>query len=228
LESGLNSLRIKALQFDKDGYVWAGTDAGLHRITKYPSHNLKVEIMNQLLGSALGEVYCIEVDRHNNKWIGTSRGLVKINAANELVTVYTAENSGLFSNTIYALKYDDTRDILWIGTDSGLNKFHVFGTSKEDTGKMIHIYPNPFPLYGTDSGCTFTNLKLGEKVYIYTFNGVRVNQLEVADTDEKGISYTRWNGRNFKNEYVASGVYFLTGVDKNGNQFRDKMVLIKK
>jgi hypothetical protein len=228
LESGLNSLRIQALQFDKDGYVWAGTDAGLNRITKFPSHSLKVEIMNQLLGSAAGEVFCIEVDHLNNKWIGTPRGIVKINAANELVNVYTTQNSGLFSNTIYSLKYDDKRDVLWVGTDSGINKFHVFGTQVEDTGKMIHVYPNPFSLYGTDSGCMFTNLKLGEKVRIFNFNGVQVNQLDVKDTNEKGISFARWNGRNFKNEYVASGVYFFIGVDKDGKQFRDKMVLIKR
>ena len=228
LESGLNSLRISALQFDKDGYIWVGTDAGLNRITKFPNHSLKVEIMNQLLGSAAGEVFCIEMDRLNNKWIGTSRGIVKINAANELVTVYTAQNSGLFSNAIYALKYDNKRDVLWVGTDSGLNKFHVFGTQAAETGKMIHVYPNPFSLYGTDSVCTFTNLKPGEPVRIYTFNGAQVNQLDVKDTNEKGISYVRWNGRNFKNEYAASGVYFFSGVDKDGNQFRDKMVLIRR
>ena len=93
---------------------------------------------------------------------------------------------------------------------------------------MIHVYPNPFSLFGTDSACTFTNLKSGEPVRIYTFNGILVNQLDVKDTSERGISYTRWNGRNLKNEYVASGVYFFSGMDKDGNQFRDKMVLIRR
>ncbi len=88
----------------------------------------------------------------------------------------------------------------------------MLGSDTTAVDTKIHIYPNPFLIWGTDSRCTFDNLKPGSKLRIYTFNGIAVNELEVKDTSTKGISYATWNGRNYKNEWVASGVYFITGV----------------
>lgn len=228
LNEGLNSLRVKAIQYDRDGYVWVGTDAGLNRVTKLPDRRLKVDGMTQLLGTAGNEVNCIEVDRLNNKWIGTSNGLAKISSQNETTDVYTTNNSGLFSNIIYSLRYDNRSDVLWIGTDAGMNTFRVFGANNQAAERKIRVYPNPFSIWGSDSRCTFANLKIGNKVRIYTFDGLLVNELEVKETSAKGVPCAVWNGRNFKNEYVASGVYFFTGEDLNDRPFRDKMVVIRR
>jgi ligand-binding sensor domain-containing protein len=225
---GIYALNITAIHSDRDGYVWVGTQAGLNRITKLSDKSLKVDAMNQLLLTAGTEIVSIEVDRLNNKWIGTANGLVKINALNESVEVYTTENSGLLSNNIKSLKYDDSRDVLWIGTDAGLNKFHVFGKKTAEAGRTIRVYPNPFSIWGTDSRCTFDNLMLGGKLRIFTFSGVLVNEFEVKDVSSKGIPYVTWNGRNLKNEPVASGVYFIAGRDKSDTPFRDKMVIIRR
>jgi ligand-binding sensor domain-containing protein len=225
---GLNSLRVKAVNFDRDGYIWVGTDAGLNRVTKLPDYRLKVDGMTQLLGTAGNDVNCIEVDPFNNKWIGTSNGLVKIDPENEKQEIYTTSNSGLFSNTILGLKYDQKTDLLWIGTDTGMNTFQVFGSNNQTAEREARVYPNPFSIWGSDSQCTFVNLKLANKVRIYTFNGVMVNELEAKETSAKGVPYVKWDGRNFKNEYVASGVYFFAGEDQNGRPFRDKMVIIRR
>jgi hypothetical protein len=225
---GIYALKINAVHHDKDGYIWVGSEAGLNRITKLSDRSLKVDLMNQLLLTAATEIYSLEVDRLNNKWIGTANGLVKISALNETVEVYTTENSGLFSNSIYSLKYDDSRDVLWVGTDAGMNKFYVFGKKTAETERTIRVYPNPFSIWGTDSRCTFDNLFLGEKLRIFTFSGVLVNELEVKDVSSKGIPYVTWNGRNFKNEPVASGIYFIAGKDKSASPFRDKMVIIRR
>lgn len=228
LADNLYSQKISAIRVDKDGYVWVGSDAGLNRITKLSNYQLKVEQLNQLLGTASTQIMSIAVDRLNNKWIGTANGLVKISSGNEMEEVYTTDNSGLFSNVIYDLKYDDANDVLWIGTDNGLNSFHVFGSKTTDTGKIVRVYPNPFSIWGSNSYCTFDNLKLDSTVKVFTFGGVKVTELKVSDTSSKGISYTTWNGRNYKNEPVASGVYFFTGEDKSGRAFRDKMAVIRR
>lgn len=224
----LYSQKISTIQVDKDGYVWVGSDAGLNRIIKLANYQLKVEQMNQLLGTASTQILSIVVDRLNNKWIGTANGLVKISPDNELAGVYTTANSGLFSNKIYDLKYDDGNDVLWIGSDAGLNSFHVFGAKPTGTEQAVRVYPNPFSLWGSNSSCTFDNLKLNSTVKVFTFSGARVAELPVTETSSKGISYTTWNGRNFKNEPVASGVYFIVGEDKSGRVFRDKMVVIRR
>ena len=153
---------------------------------------------------------------------------MKINAGNSIEKVFTTKNSGLFSDTILGLAYDNATDKLWVGTDAGLNTFKVLGADTTTVDARIHVYPNPFSIWGTDSKCTFDNLKSGSKLRIFTFNGGAVNELEVKDTSQKGISYVTWNGRNHKNEFVASGVYFITGVGSDGRVFRDKMVIIRR
>jgi hypothetical protein len=228
IDEGLNSLRVKALAFDHDGYVWVGSDAGLNRVTKLSGFNLRVDQMTPLLGSASSDVNCIEVDPFNNKWIGTASGLVRISSDNANIDIYTATNSGLFSDTILGLKYDPLTDVLWVGTDSGLNTFQARGSQTQTTGKTIHAFPNPFSIWGSDSRCTFTNLKLESRLRIYTFDGVLVNDLEVKDTSSEGVSYVIWNGRNFKNEYVGSGVYFFTGEDPKSGSFRDKLAIVRR
>ncbi len=225
---GMNSPRVNALHHDADGYVRVGTDAGLNRIAKLSNDRVRVDSMNQLLLTAGAEIFAIEVDRMNNKWIGTSNGLVRINAINETINVYTVDNSGLFSNTIYELKYDDRRNILWVGTDAGLNTYHVLGANISDSDRIIRAYPNPFSIWGSDSRCTFDNLMQDGALRIYTFSGELVNELKVNGISARGTPFVIWDGRNFKNEFVASGVYFFTGRDKGGRPFRDKMVVIRR
>ncbi len=54
---------------------------------------------NSILPS--NDILCIAVDANNNKWIGTSEGLVKYDNINW--TVYTKQNSGIAENYIYLL-----------------------------------------------------------------------------------------------------------------------------
>jgi len=224
---GLHGNRIEAIHSDMDGYVWIGTDGGLNRIKKLSDKGLEVEDMNHIFGGETVEVNSIEVDRFNNKWLGTSKGLVKLDTNNELNQIYTSENSGIFfKNSILSLKYDDIRDILWIGTDTGLNKFHVLKKDSGDSGDMVHVYPNPFEIWGYNSKAVFNNLKPLKPVRIYNFSGELVNEIISDDNDEAATAV--WNGNNFKGEFVGSGVYFFTGTDSKGSVFREKMVVIRR
>ena len=183
--------------------------------------------MNYLLGEDTIEVICIEVDRFDNKWIGTSDGLIKLSPRNKFVQVYNTSNSGLFSNSILSLKYDNN-DMLWVGTDSGLNKFYVIRADSDESDGQFHVYPNPFEIWGYNSRAVFNNLKPANPVRIYNFTGDLVNELISGEGDAHGASTVEWNGCNFKNEFVGSGVYFFTGIDKNGHGFREKMVVIRR
>lgn len=218
---------MEAIHSDKDGYVWICTDGGLNRIRKLSGNELKVEDMNHLIGEDAFEVNCIEVDRLNNKWLGTSLGLVKLDSDNKLKQIYNTENSGIsFKNSILSLKYDNNQDILWVGTDTGLNKFHVLEADSGDSGDMVHVYPNPFEIWGNNSKAHFTNLKPHKPVRIYNFNGELVN--EVISGGSGNASTAEWSGSNFKGEFVGSGVYFFTGTDSKGRVFRGKMVVIRR
>jgi ligand-binding sensor domain-containing protein len=62
----------------------------------------------------------ITIDKFNNKWIGTEKGLVKFDGTNW--TVFNTSNSGLTDNTIYSIAIDSANN-KWIGTYKGLAKF---------------------------------------------------------------------------------------------------------
>lgn len=228
--SGTNALVSRvftAIQEDAAGQIWVGTDAGLNCITKYADLTLSVGDSTNLLRDADTEVLSIEIDPFNNKWIGTANGLVRVTSNNEQYAVYTTENSGLFSNKIHNLQYDDAKNILWIGTDAGLNCLDVGGNSS-GSSKIMHVYPNPFSIWGTDSYCTFDNLLRDSVVKVYTFRGDPVRELTAASVSPNGGYSVTWDGCNFKDEPVASGIYFFTGRDKNDRPFRDKMAVIRR
>ena len=138
------------------------------------------------------------------------------------------DNSGLFSDRILSLKYDNERDILWVGTDYGLNKFSVFRPDSEEIEDQLHVYPNPFEIWGYNSRAVFTNLKPEKPVRIYTFTGELVNELIPDESGESGTPVAVWTGRNLKDEFVGSGVYFFTGIDRSGRKFKEKMVIIRR
>ncbi|MBN1294405.1 MAG: hypothetical protein JXB48_21390 [Candidatus Latescibacteria bacterium] len=228
LDDELHSMQITAVKPALNGDVWVGTKGGLNRIKKLSGKRLKVDDMNSLLDGLGVEVSAIEVDRFNNKWIGTTAGLFKIDSNDVTVGKYTVDNSGLFSDTIFSLKYDNDRDILWIGTDTGLNQFFILGSEETNSDTNIRVYPNPFEIWGTNSLATFPNLEPISVVKIYNFNGDLVNELVSGETEPAGGASAVWNGWNFNLKTVGSGVYFFTGTDINGRQFKDKMVVIRR
>jgi hypothetical protein len=65
-------------------------------------------------------VLAIAIDGQGNKWIGTSRGLVKFDGVNW--SVYNKSNSGLPDNWVWAIAIDGQGN-KWIGTSRGLAKF---------------------------------------------------------------------------------------------------------
>ncbi|MFC1651161.1 two-component regulator propeller domain-containing protein [Candidatus Latescibacterota bacterium] len=223
---GLLGTRVEAVDIDKDGYIWVGSVGGLNRITKQAGNTLIIENMNEKhLGVLTVEVTSIEVDDDNNKWIGTTGGLMKLNSMDTLEQIYNVDNSGLLSNNILSMKLDNNGDYLWIGTIKGLNRLDVSNGASESFAQQFHMYPNPFEIWGDNSNAVFNNLKSDESVRIYNFTGELVNELNASDN---GGSTAVWNGRNFRDEYVGSGVFFFTGVDKNGKMFKEKMVVIRR
>ena len=226
---GLLKNEITAIGSDSEGIVWAGSLAGINRIQKLSGNKLKVDDYNAVLDGAIPEVRSIVVDPHDNKWFGTQNmGVVQIDANNSLGSVHNYLNSGIFSNYVYALAYDTDDDVLWIGTDAGLNKFYTVGNNGQDAFDGIHSYPNPFELWGSNSRMTFAGLEMDSEVRIYSFDGTNVSILTADQAGQLGGAAVEWDGRNLRGEMVATGVYFFTGTDRNGRDFQEKMVVIRR
>ncbi len=225
---GIHAVRIDALAPDMNGNVWVGSQGGLNLVEKKGGLDLAVSSFNDQIEDVSTAVQAVTVDHNNNKWVGTADGLVKLDENNEYETEYTTSNSGIFANDIYSLTYDDEKDVLWIGTIAGLCRFDVKSGEMNGAESDIRVYPNPFEIWGYDSFATFPGLKENTVVKIYSFNGEFLNEVGASVSDSGSSASAQWDGRNFEGGYVGSGVYFFTGTDVNGNNFRDKMVVIRR
>lgn len=224
LADGILATKVTALASDSHGNLLVGTEAGLNLLTWVAGNRYEISDLNDALDEDHRDIRSITVDDSDNRWIGTTKGLVKLDPQNSLEATYTIDNSGLFSDTILSLLYDTGRDLLWVGTSFGINSFDVNMNTKNATAASIHIYPNPFELWGYDSQVMFTNLEAGSPVEIYSFDGVHVNTV-TAKHDEVEAE---WDGRNFRDAYVGSGVYFIIGTDGAGQKFRDKLIVMRR
>lgn len=138
------------------------------------------------------QVNAIVIDKNDNKWLGTSNGLVKIDG--ESWTVFNTSNTPLPSSTIRVVAIGN-EGAIWVGTDQGLalykdNKWTVY-TSKNSvlTNNSITCIAynslNKTTWVGTDEGIVKIDK---ENSWQYIF----VNDLVISLTTDGGGNL--WTG----------------------------------
>lgn len=112
MESGLPQNTVQALAQTRDGFVWAGTEAGLVR---FDGVGFTVFDRNSTPALPGNDIHCLLADAGGALWIGTSAGLARWRDG--AVTVFSTRD-GLPANGIrsFAQAADGT---LWVWTDAG-------------------------------------------------------------------------------------------------------------
>ncbi|MDR0368647.1 MAG: T9SS type A sorting domain-containing protein [Bacteroidales bacterium] len=225
---------IYAIDEDKDGKIWIGTDRGL-RVYSYPARLLNdpsiipspILLTTSTESDTIVEILlnfetikCIKVDAGNRKWIGTQNTGVFLfsNDGNKEYFHFTKENSPLLSNTIWDIEIDGETGDVYFGTDKGLISFRYTATDPKETYDDLKIFPNP----------------VREDFYGYiTIEGLKDNS-EVKITDAYGGLVYRtlsnggtavWDGKRFNGQRAATGVYFVFINDENGKERKAGKIL---
>lgn len=126
---------ITALFEDRHGYIWVGTlNGGLN------CYDRNTEIFHHIYYRSVGldnfntnEIKSIAEDKNGNIWIATRNDrLFRIipNHKNLFAVTYTQyrheeNNSKSLSSNNTTTLFRDSKGILWVGTDNGLNKFDL-------------------------------------------------------------------------------------------------------
>lgn len=127
------SEQIGCIFFDKDGLMWLGTNRGVKSYDGYTFKTYKADVYSPgILPN--NTVLCMKEDNHDNLWLGTYDGIVRMNKrTGKFKTYHLPKDSQRIIYTLHTTK-DGT---LWVGTDGGLSYYQpssdTFQTYDEKT-----------------------------------------------------------------------------------------------
>jgi ligand-binding sensor domain-containing protein len=215
---------------DKNGFIWIGTAKGIGVVqcaTEVFTQNceaiLPVVQQDRFAGYLFQdeEVHTIAVDGANRKWVGTKNGVWLISPeGDKIIYRFTADNSPLLNNDIKRIAIDPQTGVVYIATATGICSFRSTDTEGSKTNSDVLVFPNPVPpnYNGT-----------------IAIKGLVDNALvKIAELDGRLVYQTRalggqavWDGKNYKGEKIASGVYLVIVRDDTGlEKIVTKIVLV--
>jgi signal transduction histidine kinase/ligand-binding sensor domain-containing protein/DNA-binding response OmpR family regulator len=140
MDDGLAASRIFDILQDQHGFMWFGTEAGLH---KYDGYNFTIYTSETNNPKSISDNFITRIceDCNGDLWLGTySGGLNQFDYKTGEFRryVHNSEDSLSLSNdnitTILALP-QDSGQVIWVGTDRGLNRLDV------TSGKFKRLLP---------------------------------------------------------------------------------------
>lgn len=205
---------IRTVKYSPVGELWVGTNFGLSR------YDFGIErYIDVPLPAGIGpDIRVLEFDSRGNAWIGSINGVARIDVLDGSGVVYNSVNSGLVSDFIYSIHYDEFTGKIYVATDKGISV--IGSTIGPPTSEALEVtaFPNPFVIEDSGDELEF-NYNQSGIIRIYSLAGELINEFPVG---------RRWNGTNSKNELVVSGVYLFVLTSDNGAVGRGKILLIRK
>lgn len=218
----LPSNNILCLLKDKNGFIWVGTDKGIG-IIQCTSNvfsgqgcdaSLPVVQLDRFAGLLFKDeiVQCMAVDGANRKWIGTKNGVWLISPdGDKIVYRFTEENSQLLSNDIKKIAINPITGEVFISTFWGICSFRSTATEGTPTNSNVLVFPNPVPP-GYQGTIAIRGLVDNALVKITELSGKLVYQARALG------GQANWDGRNYKGEKIASGIYLVIVRDDTGTE----------
>lgn len=216
---------IYSIAFDRDGYLWLGTNEGVlisynpHRVLEPSVFSLqRVKIPDVVQGLAVfllesETVTAIAVDGGNRKWFGTQRSGVFLQSSDgsKQLLHFTKENSPLPSNNIQHIGIHPKTGEVFFATDKGLISYRGEATEPSARFGKVYAFPNPVrPNY--DGVITITGLVDKTTVKITDISGNLV--FETQSLGGQAV----WDGKNLNDRKVSTGVYLFFCSDSKGEQ----------
>ncbi|MDR3627073.1 MAG: two-component regulator propeller domain-containing protein [Ignavibacteriaceae bacterium] len=225
---GLTSNVINSIVMDTRGDIWVGTGLGVNIISNtesITSGSTPSFTITNVFPLREYSINCIAVDPINQKWIGTSQGLLLVNSdGSELLATYNTTNSPLLSDDIISIAVDKNKGIVYVGTNNGLTSFSTPAIEPKDSFSKLFIYPSPFVLKSGTNKVTIDGLIRGCNIKIVTIYGKLVKEIT-----SPGGRVAYWDGTNTNGSLVNSGVYIVVAYDTEGNSVcTGKIAVVRK
>ena len=96
---------------DSEGNMWFGS--GSENVIKYSPTTKQFKIINSV--NSHSSIRCFYEDKNKNMWIGSNKGLYKLNTLTGSLNYYLSENSVLPDNVVLSVN-EDAYGRIWVGT----------------------------------------------------------------------------------------------------------------
>ncbi len=222
-QGGLPSNEIYCIAEDLDGEIWMGSDQGF-AILYNPSAvfdgnpiNADQPIIEQdgNYEKVLAQeaILSIAVDGGNRKWMATQNSGVYLLSEDgtKQILHFTSENSPLLSNEVYSVTIHPLTGEVFFGTSLGIQSYMSDAIDPAEHIETISVFPNPVRP-GFVGSIALRGFVSNTNVKITDIAGNLVFQ--TASLGGEAL----WDGKNFKGEKVASGVYLIFATNLTGEE----------
>ncbi len=220
---------VNAIEIDKNGQVWIGTDEGIGIFTNPSLIRPGSIIPNVYLPIVDGfplffdkKINCIKTDGGNRKWVGTPDGAFLLSEDGlQTVLRFDTDNSPLPNNNIITITIDEQSGEVFFGTDKGIVSFRGDATTGTEVHEQVNVFPNPvLPNYGGFVG--ISGLANDARVKITDTSGKLV-----YETRANGASAV-WNLNSYSGRRAAAGVYLIFSASEDGaEKFVGKIAILE-
>ncbi len=220
---------VSSMAEDQNGNLWLGTNRGV--LVIYSPHSLFTEgsVFAQSISVPRDEppgedgktpadellveqvVTAIAVDGANRKWLGTAGSGVYLVSDDGLEQVHQFNkiNTPMLSDNITDICVDGESGEVYFATDKGLISYKGEAMEGNSSYSNVVVYPNPVR-ESYEGPIAIKGLVANSVVKIQDMGGNLV-----YETESLGGQAT-WDGRNFRGERVATGVYMIFLSDADG------------
>jgi len=167
----------------------------------------------------------IRVDAQNNKWIITKNGVWVIQENTSFWPTdegFTVENSGLLSDIVYDVAFDNDKGIAYLSTEKGISVLNIPYTSNPIEGDKIALTPNPF-ITTENTHITISSIHPGSQIHIMKLNGEVIFVTTLSSQENKYI----WNGIGNNGKPVNTGVYLVSASHPEQESKVTKLAIIR-
>ena len=172
----------------------------------------------------------IRVDSQNNKWVITHQGVWIIKASMKIVNPYWPSeeglhpyNSGLLSDIVYDVAFDNDKGLAYLATDKGISILQIPFSDNPSKKQSMYISPNPF-IMPDDERVIIKNVPSGSNIKIMTITGTLIKEIQLPPNQ----SQTTWDGTNEQGQQVGTAVYLVAAHHSSERNKVSKIAVIRK
>lgn len=121
---------------DHSGNLWIGTKG---KGIKIFNHDTIIGTLGTTDGLLSNLINTLNIDKKNNLYIGTDKGLNVYNQDKKKIHTYSQKNGFIGIETNPSASFQDSEGNIWFGTNQGVNKFNTKVLRSELVQPLIHL-----------------------------------------------------------------------------------------